>query len=79
MDHTTFGQVTLLSEGQQTVAVIEGHSHTISVVRQSGDDSNGDKFAILTVSYGSVENPTLEGSGIEVSVRLSGHNECKEH
>ena len=65
--------MTLLSEGQQTIAVIEGNGHTLTVVRQVGDDSNGNEFAILTFSYSSVEDPTLEGSGVKVSVRLSGH------
>ena len=62
VNHTALGQVTLLSKGKQAIAVVEGHSHTIRVVRQVGDDGNGDKLAVLTISDRSVKNATLEGA-----------------
>jgi len=75
VNHTALGQVTLLGKGQQSIAVVEGHSHTIRVIRQVGDDGNGDKLAILTISDRSVENATLEGASIEVCVGLG----CLSH
>ena len=68
--HTAFGQVTFLGKGKQAIAVVEGHSHALAVVSEIGDDGNGDKLAVLTVSDRSVENATLEGASIEVSVRF---------
>ena len=60
--------MTFLSEGQQTIAVVEGNSHTLTVVSEIGDDGNGDKLAVLTFGNRRIENSALEGAGVEVAV-----------
>ena len=65
---TTFAKVTFVVKGEQTVAVIEGKEHFMTIGGQSSNQRDSEELTAVVLNLLDVIDTTSDGNGVELNV-----------